>query len=249
LAPGSGPSATILAGEGGYSSVPELGDAVILSTYTENSVVSCEPELFDCNTNDVPDLCDIVYMSSTDIDDNDQPDDCQPRVVVAVSRKSHGGAGEFDVDATSGDSEPRAAGVTRLIVTFDQEVFAVGGPSTDDVSVSHGMVTSVDQLGTDLLEVLMTMGGADKVCLLVDFPGIENIDGFQVADMLQVPVIQGDINNDGLSGVADATSANATGAVTDDAEARGDLDLDGFRGPSDEAAAKIASSPIATACP
>lgn len=93
-----------------------------------------------------------------------------PAITAAVSRKAHGTAGNFDVNAFSAqDTEPRRNGPTQLVVTFDRPIQQLTG-TTDDVDVSSGTVSALAVNGNQLT---ITMSGALNAELLnVQFPGI-----------------------------------------------------------------------------
>ena len=163
----------------------------------------------DCNTNGTPDECDIASGISPDVNTNGVPDECEdftpPSAVAAVSRRSHGLAGSFDVDVSSGCAvECRSGGPQLVIVDFDEAIIAADGSLADnnDVTLSSGTVTGQVVLGGTKLFVVMT-GVTDKTCLTMSCGGITDAAGNVVTDTVRIIVLAGDATGDKAVNVAD----------------------------------------------
>jgi hypothetical protein len=101
-----------------------------------------------------------------------------PQLQAAVSRRTHGGAGPFDLSMTLGSSatdiEPRVgtAGVTpQSVLTFDSAIEATDGSADcgQEVVVSNGTCNSVSISGSTMT-VNMTFG--KNQCVAVALSGI-----------------------------------------------------------------------------
>jgi len=97
------------------------------------------------------------------------PDPSQPPVLCrAVSRKTHGGFQDFDVQLPR-ESEPRVGGPTLVIASFDQDLAANPGA----VSVAQG-TAQVDSWGVSGKDVTVDISGvADEQCLTLRFEGFQ----------------------------------------------------------------------------
>ncbi len=140
---------------------------------------------------------DEIGIATTQI----QPE--APALLSAYSVKTHGAAGDLAIHLPldGGGSEPRTGGPTRIVVTFDQDVYGSGGPILDDVSLSAGIV---DDVTIDGNEVTVDLSGVpDATVLTVTFPGIVNDVGLPSEDELCIRVLAGDVNGDGLVSVTD----------------------------------------------
>ena len=99
-----------------------------------------------------------------------------PQIQTAVSRKTHGVAGTFNIDLLSPlpdanmATECRDGGPVKLVVTFSEAIQGVGGLDIGDVTLSSGTVSGLVIDGSTLT-INMT-GAADGVPLVVRFPGI-----------------------------------------------------------------------------
>jgi hypothetical protein len=116
-----------------------------------------------------------------------------PFLVGAVSRRTHGSAGDFDIEVSeSGAEETRSGGPTLVVVTFDRAVTGVGGLDPTDVELSSGVVSGVSANGGELSIVLA--GTADAANLTIQFPGIvSTATGAPVVQSLCFGVLRGDV--------------------------------------------------------
>ena len=132
-----------------------------------------------------------------------------PRIVSAVSRRTHGAAGEFDVDLMPGTGqvvfEGRAGGPANVIVTFSEPIQAATSTSADVVALGAGgplgVVTGLSVNGAQLS--ISLSGVPDASLLTLTFPGITGVQGAPVAGSLCIGVLAGDVNGDGRANLAD----------------------------------------------
>lgn len=146
-------------------------------------------------------------------------------VTAAVSRKTHGSVGDFDVDILmAGAVECRQAGPTSILVTFSRSIAQVTGTAAD-VSVSSGTVSGLTIDGNRLL--ITMSGAADASPLAIAFPGIRGTAGQNITHTLCVGVLLGDVTGDKQANVVDllnmkanvnqpATAANFRNDITTD---------------------------------
>ncbi len=148
-----------------------------------------------------------------------------PVVTAAASRRMHGAA-PFDIAITSpAVVECRAAGPTRVLVTFDRDIAGFGGLSNDDVALSAGAVGGLSISGSVL--TIDLAGTTNTQPLTISFPGIVDLGDHQVDGSLCFRVLAGDVTGDGNTNVLDlvnvrnnlnqaATAANFRSDVTAD---------------------------------
>ena len=121
-------------------------------------------------------------------------DPTSPAINAAVSRKTQGSAGTFDIDVRAANAvECRKNGPTQVVVTFDRPIKRVSG-TVSDVSVSTGTVSALAVNGNQL-EITMS-GATDGVLLTVGFPGIRGPYGQIVTGGLCFGVLAGDATGD-----------------------------------------------------
>jgi hypothetical protein len=151
-----------------------------------------------------------------------------PLPSAAVSRKTHGTAGNFDVvlpfsGAAGVESRNAApAGDHQIIVTFPTAVtftsaaVTVGTGSVASASVSGGAIT-----------VNLT-GVSDAQTLTVRINGVSN--GSQPADVdIRMSILIADANGDRVVNTADALQTRSrSGQATDASNFRSDINVDGF---------------------
>lgn len=90
--------------------------------------------------------------------------------------------------------ECRQTGATEVLVTFDEDVFGIGGLSLDDVTVSSGSVTAVSSEENKLTIELTGTTNGDM--LTIAFPGIEDELANVSSDTLVFGVLLGDSQGD-----------------------------------------------------
>jgi hypothetical protein len=161
-----------------------------------------------------------------------------PTVVSAVSRKSHGSGGEFDVEmpltGTTG-VESRSGGATSdytLVVTFANPV-TVGG--TPQASVTSGTAT-VGTGGTSN-GGQVTVSGSTVIVPLTNVADAQTINvtlsnvstGTASGDvMIPMSILVADVNGDRSVNVSDALQTrNRSGSITDGTNFRSDVNTDG----------------------
>ncbi len=153
---------------------------------------------------------------------------CPVIPVSAVSRKTHGSAGTFDVNlltaSTTPATEPRRGGPNgdyQIVVNF-------AGPITmGQASVDSGTGTvSGTSVNGSTVTVNLT-GVTTPQIVRVKLANVN--DGATASDVLiTLGVATGDVNNDGVVNVGDAQEArNRSGQTTDGTNFRDDVNLDG----------------------
>jgi hypothetical protein len=153
-------------------------------------------------------------------------------VAAAVSRKTHGAAGVFDVPLPlSGNPgvEPRGAGGSHTIVfTFANRLASVGSAAITSGTgqVSSGAIDPVDahQYVINLSNV------ADGQRLTINLADVNDLEGNRSANVpLTVAVLGGDGNGDGLVNIGDTLQTRArVGQTTEGTNFRYDFNRDGI---------------------
>jgi hypothetical protein len=153
--------------------------------------------------------------------------DSPPTLSSAVSRKSQGGAGNFDIPlpltGTAG-VEDRLGGPTQLVFTFAAPVVEGSGFS---VTLSSGAVSSTSVSGVGLTVNLS--GAAAAQTLSITLNDVRDATtGASGNYTVQVGVLLGDINGDGSVNSADlALAKQDSGQLVGVANFRADLNADG----------------------
>lgn len=178
-----------------------------------------------------------------------------PAIVSAVSRKTHGAAGDFDVDILPGTAtEPRINGTTKVVVGFDKDIQAADGMlDGNEIILSSGTVNSATIDGSTLT---IEMSGATPLsCLLITLNGISctpnpEISGIMLPAVLTVRQNYGDANNDGSVLSGDITQVKSvSGQTANSTNFRRDLNADGTVLSGDITIAKARSGNVALPCP
>ncbi len=129
-----------------------------------------------------------------------------PVVASAVSRRTHGTAGSFDLDVSDPSRvEPRTGGPILLIVEFDKPIQAAEGLSVDSVLASNGTVSNVT-LRPDNLALEIELSGVQNAKVFsIKFPGISDAynPAAVVTDFVCFKVLAGDANRDGAVNIFD----------------------------------------------
>jgi hypothetical protein len=161
-----------------------------------------------------------------------------PTVVAAASRKTHGGAADFDIEmplAGNTGVESRAGGATSdylLVVTFAGPV-TVGGNPQAVVTSGSGMVGSggvsnggaVTVSGSTVAVPLTNVSNAQTIN--VTLSGV-NTGGASGNVVIPMSFLIGDVNGDRLVNVSDALQTrNRSGTTTDATNFRFDVNTDG----------------------
>lgn len=176
--------------------------------------------------------------------------DCpEPSIVSAVSRRSHGAAGVFDVNVTAPSAvECRKGGATSIIVGFDKPVRQVSG-ALADVQVDLGSVISLAVDGATLSIGLSGVVGPQPVTL--SFPGIVAHDtGAVVGEGLCFRVLPGDVSGDGMVDPSDVIAIRAhLIQPVNSTNYRSDMTADGVINSFDVVGVRGRYETTATACP
>lgn len=151
-----------------------------------------------------------------------------PTLANAVSRKTHGAAGDFDISLPSFGTpgvecrRSNANGDYRLVFTF-------GSPLTNgNASITGGTATiSNSGIGTDAHEYIVNLSGVTNNQTVTVSLNVTDANG---TGMVSVPmrVLLGDTNGDGAVNSADATQTrNRSGQTTGATNFRSDVNVDG----------------------
>ena len=187
-----------------------------------------------------------------------------PVLTAAVSRKTHGGAGDFDIDlissAATGATECRSGGPTRIVITFDADVAVEDGSLDigDEITVTAnlpGPISVNNQAITGNVLSFMLSGVPDGSCLSITLHGIARDNGAGGLDTvmsdqeLQQAVRSGDTTDNGKVSSADVNhTSNNTGPTTG-AKARNDINSDGVVDGADANHVKSATNALIVVCP
>lgn len=157
-----------------------------------------------------------------------------PRVTSAVSRRTHGASGDFDINLLPESGrlafDGRFGGPRSVIVTFSEPIQAATGSAADVIlsssSDSPAAVTGVSVSGAQLLISLDNVPDVSRLTL--SFPGITSLQGIPIAETICLGVLAGDVNDDGLTNVIDLVSVrNALNARMEADTFRADVNTDG----------------------
>lgn len=180
----------------------------------------------DCNSNGLPDSCDISCGTSADCNENTIPDECETDAPIcppslksaySLAVPDYPGAGEdsfaaISLPTSSGSgSEPRTSGIHLIGVVFSQ-------PMSQDVNDLQ--LTATDQCTGDALEleaisVMQVCANTfvfefdalpDRRQYVLDVAGSLSAEGLEIAGDTNFSVrgLVGDSNQDGLVDEADA---------------------------------------------
>lgn len=160
-----------------------------------------------------------------------------PHVFSAVSRKTHGAAGIFDIDLLNplpGQTVPvecRFGGASLIVVTFAEPVTSEGSPDPSDIELAvsgggPGTVDAVAVAGNQLTIQLSGVGLNSR--LTVRFPGILDAQGHPVTESICFGVLATDVDGDAGVNVIDLIGVrNLLNAPVNAASFRNDVDYDG----------------------
>ncbi len=152
----------------------------------------------------------------------------EPRIVSALSRKTHGAQGSFTIDVREGQRiECRKDGPTRLEFTFDQEVVLSGLPDNGDVTLSSG---TVDDISLSEGTLTVTLSGVTANSELTgEFPGVVSpLGGYPCSSTLCMANLLGDANEDNAVNIFDLVAVrDSLNAPVVSTNYRRDVNADG----------------------
>jgi hypothetical protein len=154
-----------------------------------------------------------------------------PAISAAVSRMTHGSAGDFDRDLYAGETECRYPGPTKVIVTFSEDVAGSGTGGTGQPSdVSLAGRATVDTVTVDGDQVMVDISNPPTHgTLTMSFPGLTDSTGdWEINDTLDVVSWVGDAYGDGEVNAIDASyMRNVYGMQVDSVTSPCDFQADG----------------------
>lgn len=139
-----------------------------------------------------------------------------PELLSAVSRRSHGSAGTFDlpiaiVASTSAGVEPRSGDSLTLVATFDKNVVS----GTASVAVGTASPGSASFSGTTM--TIPLSGVANAQTLQVNLSDVVAEDGGTLpSGVLSLRVLRGDVNGNGSVSGSDVNTVKAAVGSTPD---------------------------------
>ncbi|MGI8819640.1 MAG: WD40/YVTN/BNR-like repeat-containing protein [Chthoniobacterales bacterium] len=169
----------------------------------------------------------------------------QVQVSGLASRKTHGGAGTFDLPmAVDGNGiEPRdggAGGNHTLVFSFPNTLSSVSG-----ATVTSGVGTvSGSSVGADAHEYIVNLTGVtDRQKITVTLNNVQDTAGhFSTSLSGAMNVLRGDVTADRVVNTGDALQTRSrSGQITDAANARYDVNLDGNVNVSDVVVVRAAA--------
>jgi len=155
----------------------------------------------------------------------DDTDPCPtPVLSSAVSRKTHTGAGDWDIDVGAGDIESRSAQLGTanpnqllIIATFDIDIAMFGGAEEGAVLTDVGTVVSAEQADFRVVEIIVTDLPFNTQVNLT-FPGVVemwSMDPVTACEsVLCVRVIVGDYDNLGRTNFTDFARVKRPGRTS-----------------------------------
>jgi uncharacterized repeat protein (TIGR03803 family) len=156
------------------------------------------------------------------------------QLVSVVSRQTHGSAGTFDIDLTSGNgiecrsSASLGAGNYLIIFSFANNLASVGSAS---VTSGTGSVGSKSIDSTDAHNYIVNLTGATNArYITVSLANVSDSAGnFSSAVLASMGVLIGDTNADGFVNSADiAQTKSQSGQAVTSSNFREDVNADGF---------------------
>ena len=158
----------------------------------------------------------------------------------AVSRKTHGSAGDFDLPlvvdpASDATVEPRSGGPTQVIFTFSDNVVATDGMiSANEFTITNATFSSASISGNEI--TLNLTGVVDQSVITIALSGIEDTNGTALSGDNDVAIraLLGDVNQNLMVDRSDITVLRAhMNEPVDNTNFVFDLDLNAIVGPHD----------------
>jgi hypothetical protein len=180
-------------------------------------------------TNAIPSLSKIISIGGPPL-----------QLVSAVSRKTHGSAGNFDVDLTNGGIECRSGGANgnyTLVFTFANPLTSVAGAS---VSSGTGAVSS-SAIGSDAHEYIVDLTGVTSAqTVTVSLTNVSDTTGANSPTIsASMDVLVGDINGNKATNNTDVAAVKAqVAAPVDSSNFRSDINANGVISNTDVSAVK-----------
>ena len=151
----------------------------------------------------------VLDVSSLGLSATTQPlDHTAPTLLAAVSRKTHGAAGTFDLnlslDPASPTVEPRIGGPTTIVFTFSEPVTTVGGSLTaSNFTLTNATYVSAAVVSTNLTLNLTAVTDQSVVTIVLN--GITDLSGNALSgtNAVLVRALYGDVNQNGSVNVVD----------------------------------------------
>lgn len=178
------------------------------------------------------------------------------RLVSAVSRKTHGPAGDFDIPiatdptATTFTVECRSPGPIRIIATFNRPISSPDGVvDLGDIAVNRGTLSEVSASGSELALTINDV--PDYSCLSVAFNGLSDTAGNAIAPCPGISILhhRGDVSADQVCNLSDvAYTKMIVNQLLTAENARYDVNLDGTINLIDVAYVKAAIAAVQSVC-
>lgn len=194
------------------------------------------------------------------------PGSPSPTLTSAVSRKTHGAAGDFDIPLSTpmatGESECRAGGPTRIVVQFDRPIVAADGHwdagPADEIRVSSvpsGAIAVSNVVAAGAVLAFDLSGVPNRGCLTIVLHGIATDTGGGAAGGIMADitmrqrVLKGDTRNTGRITSADVNATKARFGAATSLNFRNDINADGLITVTDLNEVKGATNAVQVACP
>ena len=164
-----------------------------------------------------------------------------PQLTAAVSRKTHGASGDFDLPlvldpAGSGTVEPRANGPTTVVFAFSEDVVAADGAiSANEFTITNANFSSASIAGNTI--TLNLTGALDQSVVTIALNGINDITGNPLTgdNNVEIRALAGDATQDKRVGRPDSEAVRAHARQPlDQMNYLFDLNLDGRIGKPDD---------------
>jgi hypothetical protein len=178
-----------------------------------------------------------------------------PSLVSAVSRRTHGAVGDFDIplplEPASAGIECRLNGPLQIVLTFSDNIKAAdNAPDGTEVSVAPATLVSVGISGSEM--TINLNNAPNGSCLAVVLSGITSLSGVPLSGDSDVHVrcLAGDANGDGQVASGDITQVKAvSGQLTSASNFRRDANADGIVASGDITIVKARSGNAVNPCP